>query len=666
MSGIKNLSDIYKKQGKDFTEKLFNNELTVTENLDGSSFSFEKDLIGDNISFYKKDQDNPITRVDRILMTYYEKPITYIESLPEEIKREIPIGWRFGMAYFPNTKPIRIEYDRVPKNHLLLTHIIIRDEFGETTRTIQDKEELDRWADLIGVERAPIIFQGKLNQDQKISLMDFLSTPLADLKDRFKTNSFSKYLISVINPKIINTTLGKDLSGQIDSLVFRFEEEDKNESILAKVIDPIFYEISRERKTTKSSYFPNDVYSLCLIDVMNFILEKGIEHFEADGEESDERYIKFVFSVFKEFIDQEGEKYVGVDFNKPEYLKSENFSLNKEFIDDQNVIAYLEKEECYEDILQMILNSFRKFKRKPQGFFTEGLIEQYNKLIEEIASYINAKKKEKIDECLGIPTFIWFKKVGNKFKVKEDDDDEIGLIEQKKSSEYELLLESSDRSVEGDNNKEKEKIENTSEFFSFDTFRKVVTTNKEKKKIKILKEGVQKVNLLIGKFQPFNNGHLKMCTRLKKENDLPVFLCVVHPEGEGSKKYPFSMDLIKKSIGELTSEDQKLFAGYKIIKTNLLEDAINEIKEDVNPVSVCIGEQDFENMVLQRDWIRKKYDLNGGDIEIFKTPKWADNKEIRDILKNEDFQEFKSKVPKTVSVLFNEFVRCIKDKEESK
>ena len=83
---------------------------------------------------------------------------------------------------------------------LILTHIIVRDEFGEATRTIQDKIELDEWAEKLGIEKAPIIFQGKLNDDQKMSIMDFLSTPLMDLKNRFKTESFSKY--SQYNKKI--------------------------------------------------------------------------------------------------------------------------------------------------------------------------------------------------------------------------------------------------------------------------------------------------------------------------------------------------------------------------------------------------------------------------------------------------------------------------------
>jgi len=656
MAGIKYLVDIYEKKGKDFIEKLFNNEVTVTENLDGSTFSFERDFTGDNISFYKKDQDNPITKVDRILMKYYEKPITYIESLPYDITREIPKGWRFGMSYFPSTKPVRIEYDRIPSNHLVLTHIIIRDEFGDTIRRVQDKKELDIWANKLGVDGAPVIFQGKLDRDQKIKIMDFLSTPLIDLKNLFKTESFSKYLISILNPDLESTTLGKDLTGNIDSLVFRFESADGEETILAKMVDPIFHEISRDRKVTKTSHFPSDIYSLCLIEVMNYILEYGVETFAADGDTPEERYINFVFDVFKRFIFDQGEKFIGADFNKPDYLKSDDFEINKDLINDEDVIKYLEDDEVYCDILQMILNSFRKLKRKPHGFFTEGLVHQFNMLVEEIASHINAKRKEIVEESVGIPSFVWFKKVGGKFNISLNEDElieEEELISEIKDEKEPGLI---NESISEEKNSDLKK-EETSEFFSFKNFKNVVATNKEKKKIKILNENNQKVNLVIGKFQPFNNGHFKMCSRVKKENDLPIFLCVIHSGAGSCSKYPFSEDLIKKSIGTLVSENPDLFFGYDMIDSDLLEDALNCVVKQANPVSVCVGEKDFRNMALQREWIREKYDLEGGDIDIYKTPQWSDNKDVRSCIKNGDFQQFKSKVPKSIAVLFNEFVK---------
>jgi len=647
MAGIKNLNEIFQKKGKDFTENLFNSEVTITENLDGSAFSFEKDFIGDKISFYKKDQSNPITKVDRVLMSYYEKPILYIESLPEDIKSDIPVGWRFGMLYFPNTKPVRIEYERVPKNHLILTHITVRNEFGETEESIQDSEKLNEWADKLGVERPPIIFQGKLDPDQKLKIMDFISTPYMDLKNKFKTESFTKYIISILNPDIVKTTLGNDLHGEIDSIIFRFKQEDESEKdLLAKMVDPIFYEVLKQNKSKKSTYFPNDVYSLCLIDVMNYILEIGVENFDATGEEPEERYIKFVFSVFKGFINEYGEKYIGADFDKPDYLKSDEFNLNVEMIEDLEIKSLLDYDDIYGDILQLILNSFRKFKRTAYGFFTEGLIDQFNHLVQEIADYINAKRKEQIEEAIGVPTFISFKNKVRRFKALDEDLEETLDLETEDLDTYEMINESESTS--------EEKVEDTSEFFSFNSFKKVISTNKEKKKIKILNENNEKCNLIVGKFQPFNNGHLKMCTRVMKENNLPIFLCVVHP-GEPSKKYPYSESLIKKSIGALTSENSKLFCGYKIIKENLLEEAVNSACETHNPVSVSVGEEDFENAVLQREWLKKKYDVP--EFEIFKTPRWSDNDSVRKTIDNNDFQDFKSKVPKSVAILFNEYVK---------
>jgi hypothetical protein len=645
MAGIKHLNEIYEKKGKEFMEKLFSSELTVTENLDGSTFSFEKDFIGNNISFYKKDQDNPITRVDRILMTYYEKPINYIISLPEETKNEIPAGWRFGMTYFPKNKSVSIEYDRIPKNHLVLTHIIIKNEFGENVKSVQDKKELEDWAEKLGVDPPPVIFQGRLNDDQKLLVMDFSSTPLTDLRDKFQTESFSKFLIGVLNPSLKSTTLGKDLYGQIDSLIFRFKGGNGEEDYLAKAVDPIFYEMSGFKKSAKSSYFPSDVYTLTLIDIMNFILENVVENFVSVGEEPEDRYISFVFDVFKKFIADSNEKYIGADFEKPDYLQSEEFSINKDLIDDQSVIDLLE-EESYESILQMILNSFRKYKKNPYGFFTEGLIEQFNHLVDEIASHINRKKKEKIQEAVGIPSFIWFKKAIKDFKVFEEIEEiEIQEDQEEKTQEINLILESEEN---------KEKI--TSEFFSFNNYKKVIATNKEKKKIKILNEEKESSNIIIGKFQPFNNGHFKMCTRVKKENNFPIFLCVVHP-GSVSKKYPFSKELIEKSISSLVSETPSLFSGYCFIESPLLEDALSKAKEKVNVCSVCVGDSGFKDMVLQREWIKNKYDTGENGIEIYKTPIWSKNSDVRDHIKNSDFGSFKSKVPKSISLVFNEFVK---------
>ena len=82
MAGIKYLNDIYKRQGQDFLDNLFKKTVVITEMLNGSSFSFEKSQSDGEISFYKRDQLNPISKIDRTIMRYYEPPIRYINSLP--------------------------------------------------------------------------------------------------------------------------------------------------------------------------------------------------------------------------------------------------------------------------------------------------------------------------------------------------------------------------------------------------------------------------------------------------------------------------------------------------------------------------------------------------------------------------------------------------------
>ena len=141
MSGISHLYDLYNKKGQDFIEKLFNTYVTVNEKMDGSAFIFERDLETGKFKFYKRDQRNPITMVDRTLMKYYETPIQYIESLPPHILSNIPRGWKFGLEYFSNPQPVEIAYDRIPKNNLILSYVHVIEEAGTIARTIQEKEK---------------------------------------------------------------------------------------------------------------------------------------------------------------------------------------------------------------------------------------------------------------------------------------------------------------------------------------------------------------------------------------------------------------------------------------------------------------------------------------------------------------------------------------------
>ena len=171
MSGISHLYDIYNKKGKDFVENLFNSYVTVNEKMDGSAFMFERDVETGKFIFYKRDQRNPITMVDRTLMKYYEKPILYIESLPIHIIKEIPRGWKFGLEYFSNPNPVEIAYDRIPKNNLILSYVKPKED--SDSEQITDKKKLDvTWDDVS--ESVPTFTFKEFLYENNITHIDFL------------------------------------------------------------------------------------------------------------------------------------------------------------------------------------------------------------------------------------------------------------------------------------------------------------------------------------------------------------------------------------------------------------------------------------------------------------------------------------------------------------
>jgi hypothetical protein len=399
MSGINHLYDIYNKKGQEFVDQLFNTYVTVNEKMDGSAFTFERDKETGKFKFYRRDQRNPITFVDRTLMKYYEKPIQYIESLPPHILEQIPRGWRFGLEYFANTKPVEITYDTMPKNHLLLSYVHEFGEDGKIKKTIQNKEELDNWADLLGIDRAPIIFQGYLTEDQKLEILNFLKTPFDQLVERFKTQSFVRFIIGTLNPDLKKSALNNDLDKDVEGIVFRFGDSTKDsEPVLAKMVDPVFTQMAKDKSMKQKENKPSDFLGITLLDVMNFILEEGIDSFKVEGENEDERYVSFMSDVFAKFLEENEDKYRGADFEEPEYLKREEFRLNKDLIDDRRVLKYVNEDDSFESLFKLMLNSFRKIKSRAGGIITKGMMEQMNLLIRDIKAYIEKTRKGKMNE----------------------------------------------------------------------------------------------------------------------------------------------------------------------------------------------------------------------------------------------------------------------------
>lgn len=645
MAGISHLYDLYNKKGKDFIDNLFNTYVTVNEKMDGSAFMFERDIETGKFNFYKRDQRNPITLVDRTLMKYYEKPIQYIESLPPHIINEIPRGWRFGLEYFANSAPVEIVYDEVPKNNLILSYVHKKDDLGKPKGTIQGKNDLDTWADLLGVERPPIIFQGYLGKEQKDRILDFLRTPFEDLVTEYKTRSFVAFIIGVLNPELKKTALNADLEKPIEGIVFRFgEEEEEQEPILSKMVDPVFTELAKSKAKKRTEEKPSDFLGITILDVMNFILENGVDTFEIEGSTEDERYISFISDVFSKFLDEYGYKYKGADFQEPEYLKKEEFRLNKHLITDRRVLKYLEEDESFESLFKLILNSFRKIKKRAGGIITPGIIDQFNAVVSSIEKKVGTKESKPAVMESEMPSFLDFKK--NNLKPRKVD----------------YVTSESDETAKDDDH-----------FYSYNEFisalETIDTTKKNIEKPKVVEKEEDKapelkeVNLLIGRFQPFHNGHLKMAKFLKEKNDLPSIIAVVHPGHNKSGKSPFTEDLVAKYMEAIVKDSPTLISGYFSTKRGLLGVIYGMAKEMGYKVNLIgAGDDRIEDYKKQADYLKKA----GGDfpdeIDVVETPRSKSGTEVRKAIEEENFLEFKKLVPQGVSSFYNSLLSSINGK----
>ena len=628
MAGINHLYDLYNKKGADFIQALFSQYVTINEKMDGSAFSFERDPNTGKFNFYRRDQRNPITLVDRTLMKYYERPIQYIESLPPNILEKIPRGWRFGLEYFANTSPVEIVYDRIPKNHLILSFVHKMDANGKIVKTIQEKSKLDTWADLLGVERSPIIFQGNLDETQKSQLMEFLATPFQQLVQKFSTQSFVRFIISILNPELKSSALNEDLDKDVEGVVFRFGEPDaEGETVLAKMVDPLFTELAKTKSQEKREKKPSDFLGITLLDVMNFILQQGVDSFEVEGEGEDERYISFISDVFAKFLEENEEKYRGADFEEPDYLKKPEFRLNRDLVRDRRVLKFVEEDEAFESLYKLILNSFRKLKTRASGIVTSGTLSQLNLLIQEIKDYIQRPEKE-VNESQFV-SFLDFKK------------------ETQPNVDYVLQ--------EGEDS---EKDENP--LLSFEDFISKLETIENQTpptdEPLVEKEDDRKINVIMGRFQPFHLGHLKMAKKLHEENKLPTFVVVVYPGHNKSGNSPFDEATIKQYMDAVVKENSDVLVDYMIVSRGLLGSAINKLVEmGFEPHLVGAGEDRQEDYEKQMDYIKRTelFEKLPEDFKLVETPRSTSATEVRKKLKDEDYAALKKMLPKSVLNLYS-------------
>lgn len=358
----------------EFLEKIFSEDVLIYEDIQASKIWINWD--GKTITIRPKSISNdPLNLVDLAIQNYYNPAIKYFQNLDSRVKGLMPKNWFFCFEFFPDNQPANISYEKIPKNSLVLTCIC---KSGKYEYNIDELIEFSR---LFDVECLPIIFQGRLTEDMKEAIKYFLSTSEKDLEYVFGEKSFSYFFYKVLNPSLENSFLMEgDFQKNLQKIIIRVNGDEASFEIL----NPLYERISNENSTEFT-----DVYTLILVNFLNFCQSINFNEIKIKGERKDESYIYLICKLFNMYISEVKDDIENFEFSIPEFFNKEKFKINKELIKNKLTREVIEESEKLEYVFKVILGSMNKKKKKPIGIFSQNTVDIFNRFVDKVDQMID-------------------------------------------------------------------------------------------------------------------------------------------------------------------------------------------------------------------------------------------------------------------------------------
>ena len=361
-------------ESQELINDIFKDEIIVIEDIQGSKIWVNWN--GKEFTIKPKSINNDsINLIDLAMQNYYNPAIDYLNSLDSRIKSLLNKKWWFCFEYFPDNQPANIEYSKVPKNKLVLTSIHKNGKYDFNI------DEIDEYSRLFNVDMIPIVFQGRLTERMIEAIKYFLNTSEDDLEYVFGEKSFSFFFYKILNPASDNSFLMDDeeFQNNTEKLIIRTKRGDKSFELL----NPLYKRVSDSNSTDFV-----EIYTLILINFLNFCQSTNIEDIKLKGYKKDEIYIHLISKMYNVYVSEVRDDLLNFDFVVPEFFDKEKFKINTELIENKQTKEYIEEDSKLEYIFKVILGSFNKKKKKPIGIFTENTVILFNKFVDEINKYI--------------------------------------------------------------------------------------------------------------------------------------------------------------------------------------------------------------------------------------------------------------------------------------
>jgi hypothetical protein len=403
---MSNLITLNHLDDNDLLEDLFSDEIIVLEDIQGSKIWIN--WTGEHFEIKPKSISNePINLIDLAMQNYYTLAVKYFDGLGDHVKSLLNRKWWFCFEYFPDESPSNIAYSKVPKNNLVLTAI---NKGGKYEFKL---DEIDEYSRLFGVDMVPVVFQGKLSERMKEAIKYFINTSEDDLEYVFGEKSFAFFFYKILSPNSESSFLmDDDFQKNIEKLIIRSKKRD----ISFQLLNPLYKRVSDANSTEFV-----EIYTLILINFLNFCQSINLDEIKLQGEKRDEVYIYLISKLFNIYISEVKDDILEFDFVVPHFFDKQKFKINTELIKNKLTREYISDSSKLEYIFKVILGSFNKKRKKPIGVFTENTVELFNGFVDDISNYIDTYLNKIHEVELTRAGLLDF---GDFFEIKYDQDAE--------------------------------------------------------------------------------------------------------------------------------------------------------------------------------------------------------------------------------------------------
>ena len=408
------LQNILSKNGKEFVDGLLNSRVVVKEKLNAATLSFQKNQSSNldedpeiSFYFYKGHNNNVITKIDSVISTFFRGAIDHINTVGSFIMDNIPTKYTFVCAYFPSHQPSFISYSVLPKNNLVLTHIFD----GDTI--IDDEDTLKSWADTFEIAYMKPFFDGYLSNYQKEKLNDYMNGHVVFGSD----DSFSKFIITLLNPDMKSSMCQNDFSSPVDCFVFTFfNENGKSKPTTAKLVDPYMSELIAKKKAANGY---KDNTDILISDFSLFLSNVDLNDYILTAKTKEDRYLELFYKLFNKYIKYKKDQLDDFDVDTNEVVKE---SINKEFdidfdnIENETTKKILKENPTFKNIFKTLLGSFQRQRAEDYKsiVMSPGVVRLFNDLVTKIDS--------KIDKTTDVKGNLTFDDYLNTISVKNIED----------------------------------------------------------------------------------------------------------------------------------------------------------------------------------------------------------------------------------------------------